>query len=143
MKKILNALCFTLLAMSQYSYSLVDPDSLDPSMPVVSYLIPAADMKIESYRQGKPSHLSLILCPNCIEKTYKISDNAVLELSRAPLKKDQLTIQLMKKEFSKIRVGIDRTKQEIIYLRLNASANDELPEQEALKTNTSEEVIKL
>lgn len=143
MKKILTTLCFVLITFSSYSYSLVDPDSLNPSLPVVSYLIPSADMNIESYRQGTPSHLRLILCRNCMEKTYKISENAVLESSQNELKKGQLTVQLMKKEFAKVRVGIDRTKGEIVYLRLGASAYDELPNQEELNTNTSEEVIKL
>lgn len=143
MKKILTTLCFTLLALSQYSHALVDPDSLDSGLPVVSYLIPADNMKIESYAQGKPSHLRLVLCRNCMEKTYKISDSAVLELSRKPLKRSDLTIELMKKEFNKIRIGIDRTKGEIIYLRLGASAYDELPEGQAIEEVNASGVIKL
>lgn len=78
-----------------------------------------------------------------MEKTYKISDSAVLELSRKPLKRSDLTIELMKKEFNKIRIGIDRTKGEIIYLRLGASAYDELPEGQAIEEVNASGVIKL
>lgn len=144
MKKILTTLCFTLLALSHYSYALIDPDSLDPGLSVVSYLIPADNMKIESYTQGKPSHLRLVLCRNCIEKTYKISDSAVLELSRKPLQQDQLTIQIMKKEYAKVRVFIDRTKAQIISLHLDANSGDaEPPEENGNDEDNYDGVIKL
>lgn len=144
MKKVLISVCFTLLALSPYSYALVDPDSLDSGLSVVSYLISADDMKIESYSRGKPSHLRLILCRNCMEKTYKISDNAVLELSRKPLKQDQLTIQIMKKEYAKVRVFIDRTKAQIISLHLDANSGDgEPPEENGNDEDNYDGVIKL
>ena len=129
MKPLLITLCFTLLSFNHASYALVDPDSLDPSMPVVSYLISADNIKITSYRQGSPSHLSVILCNNCKEKTYSLADSATLELFLQPLTKSELTINLLKKNFAQARLGIDRAKGEIIYLHLGANINDEAPTQ--------------
>lgn len=131
MKLLLSTLCFTLLSFNPASYALVDPDSLDPSMPVVSYLIPATDLNIAAYKHGLPSHLKVILCDVCLEKTYLLSSDAILESSRQPLDKSKLTASLLKKDFSQIRLGVDRVKSEIIYLHLGASADDESAPQQS------------
>lgn len=127
MKKVLTTLCFALLAFSQHSYSLVDPDSLDPSMPVVSYLISSDNIKIKSYRQGVPSHLTVTLCNNCIEKTYSIATTATLKYLRKPIDKSDLALRLLQEKYPRVRLGINRSTQEITNLQIGASVYDELP----------------
>ena len=135
MKLLLITLGSILLSFNHSSYAQLDPDHLDPSMPVVSYLISADNIKIASYRQGSPSHLSVILCNNCKEKTYALAPTATLESFNQPLKQSELTIKLLKKEFEKVRLGVDRAKGEIIYLRLGASVDDELSPQQQEQQN--------
>lgn len=133
MKLLLITLCSTLLSFNHSSYALVNPDSLDPSMPIVSYLISTDNISITSYSKGSPSHFAVTLCNNCKEKTYSLAPSATLRTFRQPLDKSELTINLLKKKFSKVRLGIDREKSEIIYLHLGASADDEItPQQQNL-----------
>lgn len=126
MKLLLSTLCIALLSFNNSSYALVDPDALDPNMPVVSYLVFTKNVKIASYKQGSPSHLKVILCDICLEKSYPLASDVTLELSSKPLKKLELTENLLKKNFEKVRLGIDRAKGEIIYLHLDASVDDEV-----------------
>ncbi|MBL4797901.1 MAG: hypothetical protein JKY50_10845 [Oleispira sp.] len=130
MKLLLTTLCVALLSFNNPSYALVDPDALDPSMSVVSYLIPAQAVKIASYKQGTPSHLKVILCNICAEKTYPISTTATLILFLKTLDKSELTANLLKKNFAEVRLAVDREKGEIIYLHLGASVDDELSPQQ-------------
>ncbi len=133
MKLLLTTFCIALLSFNHSSYALVDPDSLDPSMPVVSYLIPTHSVKIASYKQGAASHLSVMLCYNCQEKTYPLASSVILKSFRQPLDRSELTINLLKKNFDQVRLGINRMKGEIIYLHLGASINDELsPDQKEI-----------
>jgi len=130
MKLLLTTLCAALLSFNNLSHALVDPDSLDPGMSVMSYLIPAQAVKIASYKQGTPSHLKVILCNICTEKTYLISASATFKLFIKTLDKSELTASLLKKNFAEVRLAVDREKGEIIYLHLGASANDELSPQQ-------------
>lgn len=127
MKILLSTICFAFLTLSYPAYSLIDPDSLDPSMPVVSYLISSDNIKIKSYRQGVPSHLTITLCNNCIEKTYSIATTATLKYLRKPIDKSDLALRLLQKKYPLVRLGINRSTQEITNLQIGASVYDELP----------------
>lgn len=116
---------FILLAISCSSMSFsaadssnkkVDPDSLDPTMPFVIYNIGPKDLSIASYRQGKPSHFTLSLCRECLEKTYPLSPEATLTLDQQAITQSDLAIIVMKKEFNYISLSINRSTQSIDFL---------------------------
>lgn len=127
MKILITTLYLTFLSLSYSAYALVDPDTQDPSMRVVSYLTSAENIEIKSYLQGTPSSLNVTLCKNCMVKTYTISPTATLEYLRQPLNKTELAGKLLQAKHPLIRLGINRSTQEIINLQIGANANDELP----------------
>jgi hypothetical protein len=135
MKLLLSTLCIALLSFAHSSYALVDPDSLDPSMPVVSYLIPAENLQIVAYRLGSPSKLKVKLCRECFEKTYDLSPSAEFRLLNQRLDKTKLTEVLLKRELSQIRLAVNRRKGVITYLFIGASPNDEFSSTPFLKLN--------
>ena len=116
---------FILLAISCSSMSFsaanssnkkVDPDSLDPTMPFVIYNIGPKDLSIASYRQGKPSHFTLLLCRKCQKKTYKLNPEAQLTFNQKPINQSDLALIVMKKEFNYISLTINRSTQSIDFL---------------------------
>lgn len=137
MKLLLSAFFIALLSFNNSSFALVDPDSLDPSMVVVSYLISSENIKITAYHQGSPSKLSVKLCKNCIVKTYLLDPKAEFKLFNQPLNKTKLTEILLKKGFTQLRLAINRSKGMITYLYIGASPNDELSLAPFLESNNS------
>ncbi|MBQ0729193.1 MAG: hypothetical protein KBT75_00760 [Oleispira antarctica] len=133
MKYLLTITLYFFFSASHADSSLVDPDSLDSSMPVVSYLIPASNLKIAAYYLGAPSKLSVKLCSKCIEKTYLLDPKAELKRSRILLKRDILTKTILNKKFQEVRLVVDRRIGSITSLHIGASPYDEMPEM--FKTN--------
>jgi len=125
MKYLLTITLYFFFSASHADSSLVDPDSLDSSMPVVSYLIPASNLKIAAYQSGSPSKLQVKLCKICIRKIYQLSPEAELNIMGQPLEKTKLTEILLGKKVSQLRLAVNRSKGMIIYLYLGASPNDE------------------
>jgi hypothetical protein len=126
MKRLLSTLCIALLSFNNSSFALVDPDSLDPSMSVVSYLISSENLEITAYHLGSPSKLTVKLCKICNAKTYLLDPRAKFKIFNQPLNKTKLTEILLKKEFTQLRLAINRSKGMITYLYIGASPNDEL-----------------
>lgn len=115
---------FLLLLISSSSFAQkavlmeIDPDSIDPEMVRVAYIISIDDLNIQSYSNGIPSALSLKLCNRCKIKTYKLAKSLPLLLNEKPLKADDLTAALLKKVVDEIELGIDRANGTISYLFL-------------------------
>lgn len=115
---------FLLLLISSSSFAQktvlmeIDPDSIDPEMVRVAYIISIDDLNIQSYSNGIPSTLSLKLCNRCKIKTYKLAKSLPLLLNEKPLKADDLTAALLKKVVDEIELGIDRANGTISYLFL-------------------------
>jgi hypothetical protein len=103
MKLLLTTFCIVLLSFNHSSYALVDPDSVNASMPVMTYLIPANNLKIVAYRLGSPSKLKVKLCRECLEKTYDLSPSAEFRLLEQPLDKTKLTEVILRKEHPILR----------------------------------------
>lgn len=123
MKSLLSLFILLSLALhSSMSFSAdlgiekVDPDNIDPTMPVVIYNILPNDLSIKSYRQGNPSHLNLLLCKRCLEKSYKINQEANLTYNQQSIELSDLALIVMKKEFNYISLTINRSTQSIDYL---------------------------
>jgi hypothetical protein len=109
------------LGQSQDSNS-IDPDLIDPEMTRVMYLIEPKDIKITSYRSGSPSAFKLKLCDVCRSKNYSLDKGAGLLLNGAPLALEDLTIQLIKKKFDVIQLGINRESNSVTYLYLGGTS---------------------
>ncbi len=113
-----------LLTLSPWSFAIgqnqvqLDPDLVDPEMTQVMYVISPNDIKVATYRNGAPASLDLKLCDNCQIKRYRLADNAELLINERPLLLTELTLELIKKQFDAIQLGIDRSKQTISYLYL-------------------------
>lgn len=110
--------------ISTYCYAdlsannLIDPDSIDPDMSQVMYRIDAKNLKIQQYSNGAPSAFTLKLCNTCKMKTYKLAESPSLLLNEAPLKIGDLATSILKKGFTEIQLGINRTNGTISYLYL-------------------------
>lgn len=96
----------------------IDPDLVDSNMTQVMYMISPKDIKITSYTGGFPSSLDLKLCNACMIKSYSLKSNAELLLNEQPLAIKDLAINLIKKKFDVIQLGIDRSTKAITYLYL-------------------------
>jgi hypothetical protein len=96
----------------------IDPDLVDSKMTQVMYMISPKDIKITSYTGGFPSSLDLKLCNACMIKSYSLKSNAELLLNEQPLAIKDLAINLIKKKFDVIQLGIDRSTKAITYLYL-------------------------
>jgi hypothetical protein len=103
----------------------VDPDNLDPSMPFVIYNIGPKDLSISSYRHGKPSHFTLLLCQICEEKTYKLNPDAQLMLNQQAITQSDLALIVMKKNFKYITLTINRSTSSIDFLTFDAVRKSE------------------
>lgn len=108
---------FTLAAVPT-NPSGIDPSTIDSEMINVMYLISPNDMKTTAYKGGFPHRFDLKLCTNCQIKSYTLKDNAELLINEQPLNIGELTIQLIKKTFDVIQLGIDRSDNTITYLYL-------------------------
>jgi hypothetical protein len=98
----------------------VDPDNIDPAMPFVIYNIGPKDLSIASYRNGTPSHFTLLLCKRCKEKTYKLNPQAQLMLNQQDITKSDLALIVMKKKFNYITLTINRSTSSIDFLTFDA-----------------------
>lgn len=125
MKYLLTITLYLFFSTSHADSSLVDPDSIDPSMPVVSYLVPESNLEITAYHLDSPSKLKVKLCRTCLEKTYLLDPKAELKLLGEPLDKAILTETLLKKEFPLLRLIVNRSKGMIIYLDIGVNRGDE------------------
>jgi hypothetical protein len=103
----------------------VDPDNIDPTMPFVIYNIGPKDLSIASYRQGKPSHFTLLLCKRCKEKIYKLNPEAQLMLNQQAITKSDLAFIVMKKNFNYITLTINRSTSSIDFLTFDAVRKSE------------------
>jgi hypothetical protein len=106
-------------AKDNSNFEKVDPDSIDPKMTSVIYHISPKDLSIASYRQGKPSHLSVLLCRQCKIKTYSLSTEAQLIRNQESISNNNLALIIMKKEYNYVTVSINRNTQSIDYLVLD------------------------
>lgn len=126
MKKIILSTAFLVCAVfiNLNSYadasanSLVDPDSIDPEIEQVMYIIEPTDLKVHQYSNGIPSSFNVKLCNVCQTKTYAFAKDSSLLLNEISLEIDDLAISLIKKNFNKIQLGIDRSNGTISYLYL-------------------------
>lgn len=112
----------------------IDPDLIDPEMTRVMYLIGAKDFRITSYHSGHPSAFELKLCQGCQSKNYQLAEQAELLLNGNPLALKDLTINLIKKKFDAIQLGIDRSNRTITYLYLGGlseSSAEELAQEQS------------
>lgn len=125
MKYLLAITMYLLFSTSHANNSLVDPDSIDSGMKVVSYLIPENNLKVTGYERGSPSKLKVKLCNICLKKTYKLSPTAELRLLNEPLNKEDLTEALLRKKHPLLRLVIDRNKGIVIYLHIGVNKDDE------------------
>jgi hypothetical protein len=125
MKLLLTTFCIVLLSFNHSSYALVDPDSVNASMPVMTYLIPANNLKIVAYRLGSPSKLKVKLCRECLEKTYDLSPSAEFRLLEQPLDKTKLTEVILRKEHPILRLAVHRGKGMIIFLHIGVRDSEE------------------
>lgn len=125
MKLLLITLGSILLSFNHSSYALVDPDSINPSMPVVTYLIPASNLKIAAYRLGSPSKLTVKLCNQCLEKTYDLAPSAKFRLLQQPLDRTKLTEVLLKNQHPMLRLAVHRSKGMITFLHIGVRDNEE------------------
>ncbi|MGK0248109.1 MAG: hypothetical protein ACI910_000837 [Oleispira sp.] len=98
----------------------VDPDNIDPTMAFVIYNIGPKDLSIASYRDGKPSHFTLLLCKRCKEKIYKLNPDAQLMLNQQAITKSDLALIVMKKNFNYITLTINRSTSSIDFLTFDA-----------------------
>lgn len=96
----------------------IDPSSIDPEMVDVMYLISPRDMKTTAYKGGFPHRFDLKLCKQCLIKSYTLKNNAEFLLNEQPLAIEDLAIQLIKKKFDVIQLGINRSNNTITYLYL-------------------------
>jgi hypothetical protein len=103
----------------------VDPDNIDPTMPFVIYNIGPKDLSISSYRNGKPSHFTLLLCKICKEKAYKLNPDAQLMLNQQAITKSDLALIVMKKNFNYITLTINRSTSSIDFLTFDAVRKSE------------------
>jgi hypothetical protein len=112
--------------------NLTNPDLIDPEMTTVMYLINPSDIKTTAYQSGLPASFGLKLCQTCQIKSYTLKVGAELLINEQPLTINDLTIQLIKRKFDVIQLGIDRTSHTISYLYLGGinESNDEELEQE-------------
>lgn len=138
--KLLSMLFVALLSFNYSSYALVDPDSIDASMPVMSYLIPANNLKIEAYSLGSPSKLKVILCNECLEKTYTLAPSAKFRLLGLPLEKRKLTEVLLGKEHPMLRLAVNRSKGMITFLYIGVKDNEEFLPILTQETNSDDSV---
>tara|TARA_B110001454_G_C12434644_1_gene315104 strand:+ start:25 stop:438 length:414 start_codon:yes stop_codon:yes gene_type:complete len=106
------------LAADSSNLDLIDPNSIDPEMTSVMYLISPDDIKTTAYKSGAPSNFNLKLCKACQIKPYSLKIDAELLLNEQPLTINDLAIQLIKKQFDVIQLGIDRTTNTITYIYL-------------------------
>lgn len=128
-----STLFLSLFLSATYADSfLVDPDSLDPSMPSVDYLISSKNLAISKYHLNVPSLLKVKLCKKCLEKKYKLDNSAELRFEGKPLDKKELTETILKNTFSHLRLRVNRKKNMITYLYLG-----ENPEKEFIPTLSS------
>lgn len=72
----------------------IDPDTVDPEMMNVMYLISKDDIRITSYRSGHPSEFELKLCARCQRKKYQLASEAELLINGNPLVLKDLTLNL-------------------------------------------------
>ena len=121
MKYLLTITLYLFLSTSYADSSLVDPDSFDSSMNVVTYQISAKNLKITAYHLGSPSKLKVKLCRDCLEKTYQLDPEAELKMFGEPLNKTKLTETLLRKKFSHLHLAINRSKGMITYLYFGVS----------------------
>ncbi len=96
----------------------IDPNLIDPEMTNVMYLISPDDIKTTAYQSGAPSSFNLKLCKACQIKSYSLKSGAELLINEQPLPISDLAIQLIKKQFDVIQLGIDRTNHTVTYLYL-------------------------
>ena len=124
--KYLLAITLSLLFSTSYANeSLVDPESISSSMPVVEYLVPADNLKITGYGLGSPSKFQVKLCKRCLEKVYELDTSAKLILFNMPLDKTALAEALLKKEHPLLRLVVNRRKGMITYLHIGVNKQDE------------------
>lgn len=133
-------LTITFLLISSWSLaqtlnnSRIDPDLIDPEMSRVMYLIGPKDIRITSYRSGHPSAFELMLCEGCQKKEYQLAKDAELLLDEEVLAVKDLAINLIKKEFDVIQLGIDRSNRTVTYLYLGGlseSSAEELVQEQS------------
>ena len=125
MKYLLAITLYLLFSTSYANESLVDPDSIDSSMPIVSYIISKDNLKIVGYRLSSPSKLQVKLCKKCEEKVYELDISADLRLLNKSLDKTALAEVLLRKEHPLLRLAVNRKKGMIIYLHIGVNKEDE------------------
>lgn len=112
-------LLFSSLSSAELDISnSIDPNLIDPEMTQVMYLIGKNDVKTTSYKSGHPSAFELKLCTTCMKKTYLLKIGADLKIDAQPLAIEDLAINLIKKKFDVVQLGIDRTTNTITYIYL-------------------------
>lgn len=120
--RLFTSITLILITISAYGQQdpdlLLDPNSIDSEMTKVMYRIGPKDIRTTSYSSGHPSAFELKLCDNCQKKVYQLEKNAHLLLNEEPLALADLAINLIKKKFDVIQLGIDRNKQSVTYLYL-------------------------
>lgn len=101
-----------------FTAEAIDPDLIDPEMTQVMYLISPRDIKTTAYKNSFPYSFNLKLCKICQIKSYNLKADAELLINEQPLVIDDLAIQLIKKKFDIVQLGIDRENHAITYLYL-------------------------
>jgi hypothetical protein len=119
---------FSFSSTADLDIEKVDPDNIDPTMPFVIYNIGPKDLSIASYRHGKPSHFTLLLCKRCKEKTYKLNPEAQLMLNQQAITNSDLALIVMKENFNYITLTINRSTSSIDFLTFDAVRKSESEE---------------
>jgi hypothetical protein len=121
----MNSLIFTLflsiysITSSQAAQPLeIEPDLIDAEMTLVMYRIEPNSLKTIAYKNGYPSTLNIKLCQACRIKPYTLEINAEILLNEQPLALEDLSIELIKKNYDSVELGLNRSTQAVTHLYL-------------------------
>ena len=98
--------------------TLIEPESIDPTMTSVAYTLESSDIRIVNYKTGSVNTLDLLLCKSCKITRYTISESAEL-LHQDSVTKQSSIAQLLAKKFKYIQVGLNRTTKEITFMNFS------------------------
>lgn len=98
--------------------TLIDPESIDPTMTSVAYTLESSDIRIVNYKTGSVNTLDLLLCKSCTITRYTISESAELLHHDSETKQSSIA-QLLAKKFKYIQVGLNRTTKEITFMNFS------------------------
>jgi len=97
----------------------------DSAMRSVSYTLNPNQVSIAGFKPGQAAFLNVRLCNDCNQQKLPLAVNAQLYKDQQALSAQTFIDQFYKKDFTLIRLGVNRDQQAISYINLASNYGEE------------------